>query len=85
MDHLRFSELSADSVTRHAHCSESNIQRTEHVVHNVLRIPANRRTKYPNPKALEQRHHAKIGQLTLEVDWLKKKHKQRQIPLDGDR
>ena len=34
---------------------------------------------------LEQRHHAKIGQLTLEVDWLKKKCKQLQIPLDGER
>ena len=36
-------------------------------------------------EAIEQRHHAKIGQLTLEVDWLKKKCRQLQIPLDGER
>jgi transposase len=36
-------------------------------------------------EAVEQRHHAKIGQLTLEVDWLKKKCRQLQIPLDGER
>ena len=34
---------------------------------------------------IQERHHAKIGQLTLEVDWLKKKCKQLQIPLDGGR
>lgn len=34
---------------------------------------------------LEKEHHAKIGQLTLEVDWLKKKCKQLQIPIDGGR
>ena len=35
--------------------------------------------------AMERRHHAKIGQLTLEVDWLKKKCRQLQIPIDGER
>ena len=34
---------------------------------------------------MEKRHHAKIGQLALEVDWLKKKCKQLQIPIDGER
>lgn len=34
---------------------------------------------------LQERHHAKIGQLALEVDWLKKKCKQLQIPLKGGR
>ncbi len=29
--------------------------------------------------------HTKIGQLTMKVDWLKKKCKQLQIPLDGER
>jgi len=36
-------------------------------------------------EALENRHHAKIGQLALEVDWLKKKCKQLQIPINGER
>jgi transposase-like protein len=36
-------------------------------------------------EAIEQRNHAKIGQLTLEVDWLRKKCRQLQIPLDGER
>ncbi len=31
----------------------------------------------------EQRLHQKIGQLTVEVDWLKKKCKQLNIPLDA--
>jgi transposase-like protein len=34
---------------------------------------------------IEKENHAKIGQLTLEVDWLKKKCKQLQIPIDGGR
>lgn len=34
---------------------------------------------------IEKEHHAKIGQLTLEIDWLKKKCKQLQIPIDGGR
>lgn len=29
--------------------------------------------------------HSKIGQLAMEVDWLKKKCRQLQIPLDGER
>lgn len=33
---------------------------------------------------MRKRHHAKIGQLTLEVDWLKKKCKELQIPLDDE-
>ncbi len=36
-------------------------------------------------EAMKQRHHAKIGQLSLEVDWLKKKCRQLQIPLDDER
>lgn len=36
-------------------------------------------------EAMEERHHAKIGQLALEVDFLKKKCKQLQIPLDEER
>lgn len=34
---------------------------------------------------IEKEHHAKIGQLTLEIDWLKKKCRQLQIPTDGGR
>ena len=34
---------------------------------------------------VEQEHHAKIGQLVLEIDWLKKKCRQLQIPTDGGR
>ena len=36
-------------------------------------------------EAMEKRHHAKIGQLTLEVDFLKKKCVELRIPLNGDR
>ena len=35
-------------------------------------------------EAMRQRHHAKIGQLSLEVDWLKKKCKELQIPLSDE-
>ena len=46
---------------------------------------AGMRKQEKNLEAIEQRHHAKIGQLALEVDWLKKKCRQLQIPLDGER
>ncbi len=35
-------------------------------------------------EAMERRHHAKIGQLTLEVDFLKKKCGELRIPLNGE-
>ena len=43
------------------------------------------RKKEQDFEALEDRHHSKIGQLVLEVDWLKKKCRQLQIPIDGER
>ena len=33
----------------------------------------------------EKRFHQKIGELTVEVDWLKKKCRQLNLPLDGKR
>ena len=33
---------------------------------------------------MRKNHHAKIGQLTLEVDWLRKKCRELQIPLSDE-
>jgi transposase len=35
-------------------------------------------------EAMKRRHHAKIGQLVLDVDFLKKKCAELRIPLDGE-